>query len=332
MTSITQAELENAAEAQDEGGLAGAARDYVAKIKGGDVGALPARPRAARAGDRVHRAEAGTVHRGVQLREPDQPGSRGHRASRWAWSSCSCSGRSTCRPVSPLARAAAMMGVAVTRRRLALRGPASWSAWRPGPLSEPGSACSWPGSASHPSWSPWPPSSGFKACCCRSRRGRARSILDETARAVTDTSHLRPSPLAGWLDRAGSRGLYGPLVVLGGFDPRAGGLHAESLSERAARFVTIAEVLGVAIPALRIVARQQPCGGRERRSGVADRRAWCSSSSSSCTFLAEQHDLRPSRLCRRRQRRGRAARGHQRQGNHAVLLHYARALAAVAGS
>jgi len=40
--TLTQVELEHAEETAETGGLAQAARDYVAKVKGGDVGALPA--------------------------------------------------------------------------------------------------------------------------------------------------------------------------------------------------------------------------------------------------------------------------------------------------
>ena len=79
-------------------------RAYCRSVRGGDMGALP--------------AVAGLVvlviifsmvrpvfFTALQLREPVHRGRRGHRSSPWAWSSCCCSARSTCRPASPAASA-----------------------------------------------------------------------------------------------------------------------------------------------------------------------------------------------------------------------------------
>ena len=52
-------------------------------------------------------------------------------SSRWAWSSCCCSARSTCRPASPPASCAAVMAYAAHQARLALVRRGRWPRWSP---------------------------------------------------------------------------------------------------------------------------------------------------------------------------------------------------------
>ena len=74
---------------------------YLAKLRGGDLGSLPAILGLVVLVLVFSALQARAVPQPVQRREPAQPVRRHRGARRWAWCSCSCSARSTCPPATP---------------------------------------------------------------------------------------------------------------------------------------------------------------------------------------------------------------------------------------
>ena len=286
-------------------------RGYCRRVRGGDIGALPAVLGLVVLCIVFSHPAAGVLHR-RQLRQPAHPGRRRSPSSPWAWSSSCCSARSTCPPASPAASAppcwpslltdygwpwyVAIAAALVTGLVIGLR------------PRLPGGEGRHPVLRGHPGRVPGLPGHGAAA----HRQGRQhhpiRDAVDPGHRATRTCRRC-------WAGSCARSSIGGYAAVAAAARPSGAGAKGLTADPMA---VVAVRVGGAGRPHGHRRLRAQP-GAQPQRPGRSRSRACRSSCRSSLVLLvvltlrAGAHRLRPARLRGRRQHRGGPPGRHQRR-------------------